>query len=568
MSVVANIAVNLDARDAARQLSDLDGSVGRLSSSSGGLQKAFGGLSTAIAGLGLGALMKDLTGSGIDADRTSKRIKNLADANNETAQVFGLASKAAKDFGLSNLEAQKGVADLYGRLRPAGVGLKDIETVFNGVNKAALAAGLSSADTSGVFLQLSQALGSGVLQGDEFRSIMERMPAVGQAAAKVLGVTVGQLKEMSSAGKITTEVMIQAAAELDKLTPPPPDAFKQFNAAMEDLRVELGENILPLLTPFVKGLLEVVKAFSAMPEPLQTAVVGLGLLVTGILTIGSAAAFLAPVIGAFKTLAIAIGAANLGGLIAGWLPVIASTFAGIVGVIKGAGAIILAVFSGPVGWTVLAVAAVVAMAIAFREPLQKFFSWLGTWGKPISNFFKNLWNGIVNFAKNAFDSLIKSVRGLWDGIINGLRAGIRSALNAIASQINTVTGLVNRLISSFNRLPGAKIPMIPQISVPSFADGGMVRRPTLAMVGDGGEPEYMVPESKATQFAQEWLASTQGGSSGGNTPQINITTGPVLEFDGKRYVSMEDLERAMRVTAEGVIGRLRTPSARIALGAR
>jgi hypothetical protein len=58
-----------------------------------------------------------------------------------------------------------------------------------------------------------------------------------------------------------------------------------------------------------------------------------------------------------------------------------------------------------------------------------------------------------------------------------------------------------------------------------------------------------------------------GGSAGGS-PQINITTGPVLQQDGQRYVSVEDLERAMRITAESVMGRLRTPSARIALGLR
>jgi hypothetical protein len=57
-----------------------------------------------------------------------------------------------------------------------------------------------------------------------------------------------------------------------------------------------------------------------------------------------------------------------------------------------------------------------------------------------------------------------------------------------------------------------------------------------------------------------------GAASGGGTPTINITTGPVMEFDGQRYVTVADMERAMRLTAEGVIGRLRTPSARIALG--
>lgn len=108
----------------------------------------------------------------------------------------------------------------------------------------------------------------------------------------------------------------------------------------------------------------------------------------------------------------------------------------------------------------------------------------------------------------------------------------------------------------------------------AFAKGGIVNRPTLGLVGEGGESEYIVPESKAAGFATNYLFGSRGesaipseGSGAGAPPlTINVTTGPVMEFDGQRYVTVTDMERAMRLTAEGVIGRLRTPSARIALG--
>jgi tape measure domain-containing protein len=575
MSVVANIAINVDSTKAVSQLNAVDRAADGLSSNTSKLQQAFGGLNTALAGLGLGALIKDLTGVGIDADRTGKRIRNLADVNGESAKLLDLASRAAKGFGLSSLEAQKGVADLYGRLRPTGIGLKDIETVFFGVNKAALAAGLGTAETSGVFLQLSQALGSGALQGDELRSIMEQMPAVGQAVAKVMGVTVGEVKKLGSEGKITTEIMIKAAAELDKLAPPPPDAFKQFNAAMEDLRVELGENILPLLTPFVQLLLGVVKAFSAMPEPLQTVIVAIGLIATAILAIGSAVAFLAPVIGAFKTLAITISAANIGGIIAGWLPVIASGLAGVVGAVKAAGALILAVFSGPVGWTILAVAAVVAMVIAFRKPLSDFASWLWNWGEPIRKFWVDLWNGAVTSATKAFAVLriavgkvAEFVKGIWTGMINSAKSVIRGLLQMIANNINSVGAQVNRLIGAFNRLPGPDIPFVPALAVPAFAKGGYVDGGTLAMVGEAG-PEYIIPESKMAAAAANYLGGARGSSviPSGNA-QINVTTGPVMQQGGQQYVSMADLEKAMRKTADGIYASLRTPAGRYAVGVR
>ena len=108
----------------------------------------------------------------------------------------------------------------------------------------------------------------------------------------------------------------------------------------------------------------------------------------------------------------------------------------------------------------------------------------------------------------------------------------------------------------------------------AFAKGGVVNRPTLGLIGEGGESEYIVPESKAAGFATSYLFGKRGedaipseGSGAGAPPlTINVTTGPVMEFDGQRYVTVADMERAMRLTAEGVIGRLRTPSARIALG--
>ncbi len=666
MSVVANIAINVDSTKAVSDLKAVDNAANGLAGGTSKLQTAFGGLNSALAGLGLGALMKNLGGAGLDADRTGKRIQSLAGASGETGKVLDIASKAAKEFGLSNLEAQKGVADLYGRLRPAGVALGDIETVYNGVNKAALAAGLTNADTSGVFLQLSQALGSGALQGDELRSIMEQMPAVGQAVAKVMGVTVGEVKKLGSDGKITTDIMIKAAAELNKLAPPPPDPFKVFNAEMENLRVELGENILPILTPFVQLLLGVVKAFGAMPEPLQTAIVALGLIATAILAIGSAVAFLAPVIAGFKTFAIVIGGLNIGGIIAGWLPAIVGGLAGVVGAVKAAGALILGVFTGPVGWTILAVAAVVAMAIAFREPIMRFFSWLGgaigdglnalwKWGEPIRKFWadafstvgsivqqslsaiggilkgalstwwaityqiwvrpwielwnrvlrepvtkmvawvKDSWRGVTSFFTSnviqpiskgwdvmvqllpkAMESAANFVKGVWTGMVESVKGVVRGLLQYVASAVNTVVSLVNRVISGFNALPGPDIPFVPTFSVPAFAKGGYVGGGTLAMVGEAG-PEYIIPERKMAQASMNYLngargdavipAYAQGGYVGGNA-QINVTTGPVMQQGGQQYVSMADLERAMRKTADGIYASLRTPAGRYAVGVR
>jgi hypothetical protein len=151
---------------------------------------------------------------------------------------------------------------------------------------------------------------------------------------------------------------------------------------------------------------------------------------------------------------------------------------------------------------------------------------------------------------------------------------IRIATNAevAATKIREAADAQQRLN---NLRAQATAPTVSRNSpVRRFAQGGFVSRPTLGLIGEAGESEYIVPESKAAGFVSNYLSGVRGasavaatptGATGGSTT-INVTTGPVMEFDGQRYVTVTDMERAMRLTAEGVIGRLRTPSARIALG--
>jgi tape measure domain-containing protein len=513
-----------------------------------------------------------------------------------------------------------------------GISLENIGKTFNGVNKAAGLMNLSAADTEGVMLQLSQAMGSGALQGDELRSIMERLPAVGQAVARVMGVTVGEVKKLGSDGKITTDVIIKAMEELNKLKPPPPDAVKLYTAAMEDLQTSIGTKLLPVFTPFLQALTKLIEGFSALPQPLQNVIVGIGGLLAVVTLIAAPLGFLISGIGSLMT---ALAAAKIGATIAGWaalagpaITAISAAFSGLLAFLTGTllpG--LLAFFSGPVGWTVLAVAAVVAMVIAFRQPLGDFLNWLWNWGKPISDFWAGLWKGLVDvvsysmkavggvllsgsklwwsgiktvwtaigkgFTTLVVDPISKAwtalnkllpdamkktgdmVSSVWTGIINSVKDVFRSMLNFIVSGINRAVSAINYLIDGYNRIPVVPdIPRLGILSVPAFAEGGIVDRPTLAMVGEGGEREFIIPESKMAATAANYLSgsgsSAPASSGGGSTgkAQISITTGPVMQMDSEQYVTLYDLERAMQMTADGVYRSLRTSSGRYATGVR
>jgi hypothetical protein len=405
------------------------------------------------------------------------------------------------------------------------------------------------------------------------------------------------------------------------------------------LSMKLGVALMPLITKVTNGLIGFGKWFSTLPGWVQDLTIGIAGLAAAFVVLAPAINGVVFVIGAIGS-AIPVIIAALGGLLA-W---IGTTL------IPG----LLAFFSGPVGWTVLAVAAVVAMAIAFREPIMQFATWFGTalydffiqpwvdlwnnvlrgpvtaiwewmkgvfktaftalyaiawqlWVQPWINLWNvvlrtpvtaawtwlkgvfnaigkgfmtyvatpisNAWRTVTTFIPQAMAAVAKTVSTIWTNIINTIRGVFNGFVQAIASRINGVANVINALISRFNALPGPDVPLIPQLNIPAFAKGGYVTSPTIGMVGEGGQPEYIIPSSQMAAASQRYLAGARGADvlAGGPTagtaaPTINITTGPVVAFEGERYVKVEDLERAMRITAEGVMGRLRTPSARIALG--
>ena len=98
------------------------------------------------------------------------------------------------------------------------------------------------------------------------------------------------------------------------------------------------------------------------------------------------------------------------------------------------------------------------------------------------------WNWIVDRATWLKDTVVGVFNDIWSGIrsvVNSVLGGIESFVNGIASGIDTVSGLLSKI-------PGVDIPQVPQLNLPRLAEGGVVRAPTLAMIGESG-PEAVVP---------------------------------------------------------------------------
>ena len=286
----ANVKLTVDATNATRALQGVQ-------NKTNALQKSFGGLRTAIGGIGITLLARQAVKTSANFEKLNVRLGLLTKASGTFARSQEIAANAQKAFGLSATEALEGITDITARLQPLGVGVEDIKSTFFGFNTAAKLAGASTMEASNAFRQLAQALGSGRLQGDEFRSISEQIPTLLAPISEELGVTVGELKKFASEGKLTSDVVLRALRKIETdgasslkalVEADPTQVFKNLSNATEDLARAFGEKLNPVVMPAIKGLTDLTSAaVEFIDSPIvQTAAIftGVALAVKGVTT--------------------------------------------------------------------------------------------------------------------------------------------------------------------------------------------------------------------------------------------------------------------------------------------
>ena len=313
----ANVKLTVDATGATRALKGVQ-------NQSNQLQRSFGGLKTAIAGIGFTVLAKNTISTTANFKTLQLRMKGLTSEYGEFAQVQELVTKAQNKFNLSIVEATKSVTDIFARLRPLGIELKEIETAFMGFNTIAVAAGLNANEMNAAFTQLAQGLGSGQLQGDEFRSIAEQIPQLLSAISKETGIAEGKLKGFASKGLLKTDIIIRALANstekyqdtVDNIIKNSPEAaFKAFSNAALELQLTLGDKLLPSIVAITKASTSFVKAISGFVDSeagqVTLAFIGIAAAIKGVTVVGTVLATQIGLLKAsFLSMSVAAAAAN------------------------------------------------------------------------------------------------------------------------------------------------------------------------------------------------------------------------------------------------------------------
>lgn len=290
-------------RDVDAALNGLNGSMGRLEASVSRTERSIGSMERTMSSLSgvakglMAALSVQQVAQYADAWVTvNNKLANAVRPNEQladvTQRIFDISQKT-----MSSLDA---TAALYGRLeratRSAGTSTEDLTRIVTTINQGLAVSGATAEEASSTMVQLSQALASGVLRGEEFNSISENGSRLAVGLADSLGVTVGQLRAMAAQGQLTTDVVVkgllsqgdQIAKEFANTTMTMGQAFA---VATNNVTKFVGES--STIKSAYNGFNSTIVTLSQNLDVLAGAFVGLGLLMgsrfAGALSLATAA---------------------------------------------------------------------------------------------------------------------------------------------------------------------------------------------------------------------------------------------------------------------------------------
>ncbi|MCW6023029.1 tape measure protein [Serratia marcescens] len=191
------------------RLEEMEGRFSTTGKAVGSTEKAFSSLSRVAVSLS----------AALSVQQVAQYANAWVDVNNKLVNAVRpteqLADVTQRVFDISQ-ETRSGLestAALYGRLeratRSAGTSAEALAKLTTTINKGLIVSGATTQEASSTMIQLSQALASGVLRGEEFNSISENGSRLAVALADALGVTAGQLRAMAAEGKLTTDVVVK-----------------------------------------------------------------------------------------------------------------------------------------------------------------------------------------------------------------------------------------------------------------------------------------------------------------------------------------------------------------------
>lgn len=185
--------------------------------------------------------------------QTTARLGRMNDGRQTTPEVQDMIFQAAQR-SRGDYQESVDMAAKLGTLAPdAFDSTKEVVAFAEQINKQFALAGTSAQGAQAAMLQLTQAMSSGVLRGEELNSLLEQAPTIAKSIADYMGVNIGQMRELASEGKITANVVKAAVF----------DAAEETNAAFEAIPLTFGQAMTMVKNEGLNALRPVLEELNA-----------------------------------------------------------------------------------------------------------------------------------------------------------------------------------------------------------------------------------------------------------------------------------------------------------------
>ena len=387
----------------------------------------------AAAAVGAALSIKNINGLADAMTQTEARLNLITGDLEKTAALQDQIMASANRSRASYQSTADAVAKMGIMAKDAFNNTDELVAFTELINKQFTIAGASVAGQEAAMMQLTQAMASGVLRGEELNSIFEQAPTIIQTIADHLGVSVGEIRAMAAEGQITAQVvkdaMLSSADEINAQFSAIPYTFSQVWTMMQNI---LLEAFGPLIQVIGAGAQWIYENWAAIE----------------------------PVLVGVATAVAILTAAYLVHTAATWLQVEANR------------ALIISLLSNPILWIAVVIGILVGM----------IYKWIQSVGG-----LRNAWNLCTlalivgwNAVKLAFFvgvywvmDLVAKLQLCWQkagvAIANFMGNMKVSVLTILQNMINGAIDLINKFIGLLNKLPGVNIEAIEHVTFAATA---------------------------------------------------------------------------------------------------
>jgi len=386
---------------------------------------AMGGIiKTALASFGV----KKVLELADNMTTTRARLDLMNDGLQTTAELQDMIMASANRSRASYQATADAVSKLGVNAADAFNSSKELVAFSELVNKTFVISGATAEEQKNAMLQLTQAMASGVLRGDELRSIFEQSPVLVQTIADYLDVPIGKIRDMAAEGQITSEIvknaMLASADEINSKFASMPMTFSQVWTIAKNIALEA---FTPVLTMIGQGAQWIYDNWSTI----------------------------API---FWGLA----AAALGYAVALGIQTVATWIAN-----GAAQAFFTTLLSNPLFWIALAIGVVVALIYKWVQSVGGIkVAWLIA-----CNAILTAWDWV----KIGFMTGVYWVMDMWNKLqlafytagvniqnfMGDMKAGV---LMILQNMVNGAIDIINGFINTLNKIPGVNIGLIEQVT--------------------------------------------------------------------------------------------------------